>query len=144
MARDVIDNFAPGDAIWSALQTTLGAELVPIAIIVVAGVAMTEPWRWAGALLARDLDIESEVFRWVKAVSTALVAGLIARMIVFPSGALASVVAPARYGAFLGGVALFLLLPARLGHGLRVLLSVMGSAGLLLAFQLTLGGQPTG
>ena len=111
-------------------------DIATLALILIAGVLMTEPWRWGGALLARDLDINSELFRWVKAVSTALVAGLIARMIIFPSGALADVTALARYSAFSGSVALFVLLPKGWPHGLRISAAVAGGALLLVLIEL--------
>lgn len=78
-------------------------------IILAVGFAVTEPWRWAGSLLGRRIDPESEAFRWVRAVSIALIAALLSRMVVFPSGALAQVAAPVRIGAFLVCTALYFL-----------------------------------
>ena len=50
-------------------------------IILAVGFAVTEPWRWAGSLLGRRIDPESEAFRWVRAVSIALIAALLSRMV---------------------------------------------------------------
>ncbi|MBI1384423.1 MAG: AzlD domain-containing protein [Rhizobiales bacterium] len=118
-------------------EAILPAGAAGYAVILIAGVLMTEPWRWAGALLARDIDVDSEIFRWVKAVSTALVAGLVARMVVFPSGALAEVALASRVGAFLVSVGVFLGLAGRLAYGVRIIVSVLaGLACLALAIVL--------
>ena len=77
-------------------------------LVIVAGVMMTEPWRWAGVRLSRDLDIDSEIFRWVRAVSTALVAGLVARMVIFPIGQLENVPLTVRMAALVSGLLIYL------------------------------------
>jgi len=46
---------------------------------------------------------------WVKAVATAILAGVIAQILVQPPGALASVPAALRYGAVAAGCAAFVL-----------------------------------
>jgi len=101
----------------------------------IAGFMVTAPWRAMGVYLARNLDIESELFKWVRAVSIALVAGLVARMVIFPSGALRSVASPLRLGAFLGGVAVYYV--ARRSFGLGILAAAL----LLLAGQVLLSGE---
>lgn len=83
----------------------------------VAGFLACEPWRWGGALIGRDLDPNGEVFIWVRAVSSAIVAGLVTRLVVFPTGALATISAPTRYGAALIGIAAFFALRKNLGVG---------------------------
>lgn len=77
--------------------------LTMLAIAVVAH----EPWRWAGLALGRTLDPDDEVFKWVKAVSTSLVAALAARLLLFPSGALAGIPLWLRLTAFGLGVLVF-------------------------------------
>lgn len=61
----------------------------PIFFILVAGWIATDIWRWMGVLLGRKLDETAEILVFVRAVATALVAGVIAQLIVYPSGALA-------------------------------------------------------
>jgi hypothetical protein len=97
----------------------------------VAGFLASEPWRWAGAQLGRDIDPASPVFLWVKAVATAIVAGLVSRMMVFPTGALADVDGAVRAAAFGAGIAAHLLARGSLGAGI-----VMGSAVLIAGRQL--------
>ncbi|MEL6289914.1 MAG: AzlD domain-containing protein [Pseudomonadota bacterium] len=97
----------------SALLNEWGGLL----LIIVAGAMMTEPWRWAGVRLSRDIDIDSALFQWVRAVSTALVAGLVTRLLIFPTGQLASVDIAFRLIAFAGGLTAFFLLGRRLSVG---------------------------
>jgi branched-subunit amino acid transport protein len=47
-------------------------------------------WRGLGVLLSGRIKVESELFRWVECVAYAMVTGLIARMIVMPTGTLAA------------------------------------------------------
>ena len=83
-----------------------------------AGFVASEPWRWAGALIGRQIDPASGVFVWVKAVATAIVAGLVSRMMVFPTGALADVDWPVRAAAFGIGTAADFLARGSLGAGI--------------------------
>lgn len=56
---------------------------------VLVGALVTYAWRWAGVVLSGRIDPNSRAMRWVTAVAYALLAGLIARLIVAPQGALA-------------------------------------------------------
>ncbi len=90
-----------------------------------AGFAVSEPWRWAGAIVGREIDPASELFAWVRAVSTAIVAGLCARMLLFPTGALADVALGLRAAAFLAGIAAYLLAARSLGIGIATAMGVL-------------------
>ncbi len=91
-----------------------------------------EPWRWVGMFLGRNLDIESDLFRWVRAVSTALVAALVMRLLIFPAGALQDVSMSVRAVAMAAGLALFF------ASGRRIAVGVLGAAGVLVALRLML------
>jgi hypothetical protein len=86
--------------------------------IVVAGIAATAIWRMAGVLLSTGFSEDSAIIAWVKAVSMALVAGLIARIVLFPPGALADVSLAVRVGAFAFGCAAFFLARWNMGAGI--------------------------
>lgn len=58
-------------------------------LLLLACVAATYLWRGLGVLLSGRLNAQSAMFEWVSCVAYALVAGLIARIIVAPSGLLA-------------------------------------------------------
>ena len=57
-------------------------------LLALCGLA-TYAWRALGARLSSGIDAESEVFAWISCVAYAMIAGLIARMLVMPTGALA-------------------------------------------------------
>ncbi|MEW9615432.1 AzlD domain-containing protein [Shinella sp. S4-D37] len=62
--------------------------LWPYLYIAIAGWLATDLWRWAGVIAGNRLDERSEVLNWVRAVATALVAAVIAKLIFFPTGTL--------------------------------------------------------
>jgi hypothetical protein len=62
-----------------------------------------------GLWLGSGLDDGSELLVWVRAVATAVLAGVIAQILVQPPGALASVPGFLRYGALVAGFAAFML-----------------------------------
>ena len=60
-------------------------------VLVIAGFLPNEVWRMLGLWLGGGVDEGSEVLIWVRAVATAILAGVIAQILVQPPGALASV-----------------------------------------------------
>jgi hypothetical protein len=86
------------------------SELTPYVLLLLVGFLPNEIWRWLGIVLARGLDEDAEPVVWVRAVATAVLAGVIARIIVLPPGALAGVPLPVRVGAMSIGFAGFLAL----------------------------------
>lgn len=87
-------------------------------IIAVAGFLATEPWRYLGVVLSYNLSADQEGLKWVRAVSTALIAGLVTRMVVFPTGALADAPLWLRVGAFAIGIGCFVLLGRKMAVGI--------------------------
>jgi len=75
--------------------------------ILLGGLAATYLWRWLGVLLVKRLDPQSPALLLVRAVATALVAALVARMVFFPSGLLAQTALAARLLALACGVAVW-------------------------------------
>jgi hypothetical protein len=71
------------------------------------GFLPSEVWRWIGILVGRGLDEDSEIILWVRAVATALVAGVVARIVLLPPGALASVPLSVRLAALACGFLAF-------------------------------------
>lgn len=49
----------------------------------------TYAWRGLGVLLAGRINTAGDVFRWITCVAYAMIAGLVARIIVMPTGPLA-------------------------------------------------------
>jgi hypothetical protein len=103
------------------------SELSPYLLLLLVGFLPNEIWRWLGIVLARGLDEDAEPVVWVRAVATAVLAGVIARIIVLPPGALAGVAMPVRVGAMALGFAGFLVLRRSALAGI-----VIGEGALLL------------
>ena len=99
------------------LTSPLGEGLYGYGVLLAIALLAHEPWRWLGLILGRTVTVDSAVFLWVRAVSTALVAGLIMRLILFPAGALADVALRDRLSATAVGVALFFAFGRSLGLG---------------------------
>ena len=78
-------------------------------VLVIAGFLPNEIWRMAGLWLGSGVDEGSDLLVWVRAVATAILAGVIAQIVVEPPGALASVPGILRYGAVAAGLVVFLL-----------------------------------
>lgn len=99
----------------------------PEALIVLLLISLLahEPFRWLGFYLGRGIDAGSEVFIWVRAVSTALVAGLVSRLVIFPAGTLDDVAMTWRISAVAIGLGIYAL-TKHLGAG------VFGAAAALL------------
>ena len=77
-------------------------------ILLIAGVIPNQIWRMLGLWLGGGIDEGSEMLIWVRAVATAVLAGVIAQILVQPPGALASVPGWLRYTALVAGAAGFL------------------------------------
>jgi branched-subunit amino acid transport protein len=78
-------------------------------VLLLAGFLPNEVWRMLGLWLGGGVDEGSELLVWVRAVATAILAGVIAQILVFPPGALASVPGSLRYGAVAAGLAVFMM-----------------------------------
>jgi Branched-chain amino acid transport protein (AzlD) len=101
-------------------MTTLSAELWPYLALILVGFLPNEIWRWLGLVLARGLDEESEIVVWVRAVATAILAGVIAQLIVTSSGALATTPMAVRVGAIAAGFVGFLAIRRSIFAGVAV------------------------
>jgi hypothetical protein len=112
----------------------MSAELHAYLILVVIGFLPSEVWRWLGIALGRGIDERSEIILWVRGVATALVAGVVARIVLIPPGALAGVPLSVRLAALAGGFLAFLFIRRSAFAGV-----VVGEA-VLVAGALAFGG----
>ena len=78
-------------------------------VLVLAGFLPNEIWRMIGLWLGAGVDEGSELLVWVRAVATAILAGVIAQILVSPPGALASVPDWLRYAAVAAGFFAFIM-----------------------------------
>ena len=65
------------------------AELWPYLTLILVGFLPNEIWRAVGLVLARGLNEDSEIVVWSRAVATAILAGVIAKLVLFSGGSLA-------------------------------------------------------
>lgn len=67
---------------------TVAADGIWPFVVLAGGAAATYAWRFVGVLLSGRIRADSAVFDWIACVAYALLAGLVARMILLPSGPL--------------------------------------------------------
>ena len=101
-------------------------------VLILVGFLPNEVWRMLGVVLVRGLDEESEILVWVRAVATAVLAGVVAQLIFFPAGALAAMPMALRVGAALCGFAAFLAFRRSVLAGVVVGEAVLLAGALLL------------
>ncbi len=87
----------------------LDGPLWPYLALIIFAVLPTEIWRWLAVVFARGLDADSALLDWVRAVATALLAGIVAKLIVSPPGVLAQAPILVRIGALAAAVAVMAL-----------------------------------
>ena len=87
----------------------MSGELHAYLLLVLVGFLPNEIWRVLGLVFAHGIDEESELFMWARAVATAVLAGVIAKILLFPPGVLANVPLIVRLGAIACGLLAFLL-----------------------------------
>src|ERR1700710_1395062 len=104
-----------------------------LVVLLLAGVIPNQIWRMLGLWLGAGLDEGSDLLVWVKAVATAILAGVIAQILVQPPGALASVPDWLRYGAVAIGFIAFMV------TGRSTLAGVICGEALMLAGKWWLG-----
>ncbi|MGJ8572726.1 MAG: AzlD domain-containing protein [Hoeflea sp.] len=104
----------------------------PYVFIAIAGWLATDIWRWLGVLVGNRLAQDSAALTWVRAVATALLAAVIAKLILYPVGELQNVPVIVRLVAVGVGFAAFLMTGKRIWVGIAVALSLLFGGQLLL------------
>jgi branched-subunit amino acid transport protein len=111
---------------------TTAAGLWPY-VVILTGAAATYLWRGLGVALSGRIDPRGAVFEWMACIAYALLAGLIARFILLPTGPLSEVALLYRVLAAAGAFAAFFL------AGRAMLIGIAVGVGALMMF-VTLGG----
>jgi hypothetical protein len=101
-------------------------ELWPYMMLILVGFLPNEVWRYLGLVLARGLDEDSELVILSRTVATAIMTGVIAKLILFSTGALAAIPLEVRLGATGCGFLAFVLMRQSVFAGVAV-----GEAALL-------------
>ncbi len=109
------------------------AELWPYLLLILVGYLPNEMWRVLGLVLARGLNEDSEIVVWSRAVATAIIAGVIAKLILFSSGALLTIPLTVRVVAAVCGFLAFLAVKRSVFAGVAVGEAVLLAGGFLFA-----------
>lgn len=73
------------------MSELMHSGLAPYLLIIFAGFLPTDFWRWTAVVAGRKLEEDSELMTFIRGVANAMVAGVIMRLIIFPSGELLAV-----------------------------------------------------
>jgi hypothetical protein len=109
-------------------------EWAPYAMLILVGYLPNEAWRALGIVLAHGLDEDSRVIVFARATATAILTGVVGKLVIFAPGALANVSVTVRIGATAFGLVAYLL--ARRS----VLAGVVAATLALIAGMLIFGG----
>ena len=109
------------------------SDLWPYVLLVLLGFLPNEVWRVFGLVLVRGLNEDSQIVMWSRAVATATLAGVIAKLILFPSGSLAGIPLSVRVGAAAIGFVVFLVAKRSVFAGVAVGEAVLLAGGYLFA-----------
>lgn len=108
-------------------------ELWPFLLLITVGFLPNEIWRVFGLILARGLNEDSEIVMWSRAVATATLAGVIAKLLLFSNGSLASIPLGVRLGAAAIGFIVFVVARRSMFAGVVAGEAVLLAGGYLFA-----------
>ena len=92
------------------MSETLDHGLWPWIALILFGFLPSEIWRMISVFLARGIDESSPWLAWVRAVATALLAGVVGKLLLSPNGALPTLPLWGRVGPLaIGMIAFFLI-----------------------------------
>jgi Branched-chain amino acid transport protein (AzlD) len=107
--------------------------LWPLWALLLVGFLPNEIWRVFGLVLARGLNEDSEIVAWSRAVATAIIAGVIAKLVIFSNGALDTIPLSVRVVASVCGFLSFLAVKRSIFVGVAVGEAVLLLGGFLVA-----------
>ncbi len=105
----------------------------PYALLILVGFLPNEVWRMLGVVLARGLDEDSEIIVFARAVATAILTGVVGKLVIFAPGALAGVPIWLRLGATALGLAAFVLFRRSVLAGIVVATAAIMAGALVFA-----------
>lgn len=83
------------------------SQLWPYIALLVVGYLPNEVWRYLALVMAHSLDEDSELVVLARTIATALIIGVVAKLVVFSGGELAGFPLAVRLAAAGGGLAAF-------------------------------------
>jgi len=94
-------------------------------LIFLVGCLPTVVWRFLGVYFGEKITEDSEIFVWVKAVATALIAALVMRIVIAPTGLLAQTALSSRVLALVAAVVIYALMRPRFSYSLITSLATL-------------------
>jgi len=107
------------------------SELSPYLVLILVGFLPNEFWRVLGVMVGGGLAEDSEIIVWVRAVAVAVLAAVIAKLVLVPPAALATLPLAVRLAAITCGFLAFLTIRRSVFAGLVVGELVLLLGGLL-------------
>jgi branched-subunit amino acid transport protein AzlD len=86
---------------------TISQQLWPYVALLVVGFLPNEVWRYLALVMAQSLDDDSEFIVLARTIATALITGVVAKLVVFSGGELAGFPFAVRLAAAGGGFLAF-------------------------------------
>jgi hypothetical protein len=83
------------------------SSLSPYLAVILLGFLPSEIWRWLSVVVAHKIDEDSEIFLAVRSVATALLVGVVLKIVTVPAKELAVVPVWARGAGFVFAAAAF-------------------------------------
>ena len=108
--------------------------LAPYIVLIVVGFLPNEVWRLVGLAISHGIDDDSEWLVWVRAVATAILTGVVGKLVLFAPGSLATVPLGVRLAAVAFGMSAFFAL------GRSVLAAVAVGTSMIVIGALIFGG----
>ena len=102
-------------------------ELADTWFLLGVAVAGTFLWRFLGVALSRYVETDSKVFVYINSIAYAMITGLMFRIVVFPSGALANTLLFDRVLAFSLAMIICMWKPEKSIYGVMVGLGVFSA-----------------
>ncbi len=107
------------------MQQALDPDINIYLLIFLAGCLPTVIWRFLGVYFGEKITEDSEVFIWVRAVATALIAALVMRIVIAPTGLLAQTALSSRVLALVAAVVIYGLMRPRFSYSLITSLATL-------------------
>lgn len=104
----------------------------PYLFILVGGWVATDVWRFLGVYFAGDIREDAEILVFVRAIATALVAAVIAKLILYPNGALGTSPVELRIAAAAAGFSAYFLSGKKVYAGVGIAEAVL-IGGMMIA-----------
>jgi hypothetical protein len=114
-------------------MTATLTDINPYLAMLLVGFLPNEVWRWIGLAFSRRIDEGSDILIWVRAVATAVLAGVIAQLIFDPPGALAGTQLSVRLAGVAVGFAAFLAMRRSVFAGIVAGQTILVTGTLLFA-----------